>query len=158
MNTNGMFCSFKSLIDDIVLGYVVSMVEESALEDELDVDGVSEMVSACLPEFSTIEKEAVTEWLLDIESQLRQGKKGSKDGAEKNDPLSCISLAALLPPEPQRTTRVHHLSETSDAGSDSSGEYYADVSFSFYLMRTSMELEIRFEYYSVSNRSLPGTR
>ncbi|XP_014212118.1 CUE domain-containing protein 2 [Copidosoma floridanum] len=116
-----------NLIDDIVLGYVVSMVEESAVEDELDVDGLSEMVSACLPEFSTIGKEAVTKWLFDIESQLREDNKGRNDNAQSSDPLSCISLAALLP-EPQRATRVHHLSETSDAGSDSSGEYLAEES------------------------------
>ncbi|KAL7291040.1 hypothetical protein TKK_0015176 [Trichogramma kaykai] len=117
-----------NLIDDIVLGYVVSMVEESAIEEELDVDGVSEMVSACLPEFSSIEKEAVTKWLFDIESQLRADCKESNGTTQQVDPLDCINLAALLPQEPQRTARVHHLSETSDAGSDSSGEYFAEES------------------------------
>jgi hypothetical protein len=104
------------------------MVEESALEDELDVEGVSEMVSACLPEFSTIEKEAVSKWLFDIENQLRQDSKDNSRNTQQHDPLSCLSLAALLPPEPQQTTREHHLSETSDAGSDSSGEYFTEVS------------------------------
>ncbi|XP_033222996.1 CUE domain-containing protein 2 isoform X2 [Belonocnema kinseyi] len=115
-----------SLIDDIVLSYVVSMVEESALEEDLDVDGLCEMVSACLPEFSTIEKEAVSKWLLDVESNLRQENKGNQNG-QSHDLLSHISLAALLPPDTQRM-RVHHLSETSDAGSDSSGEYFAEES------------------------------
>ena len=101
------------------------MVEESALEDELDVDGVSEMVSACLPEFSTIEKEAVSEWLFDIENKLRQENKESNNTVDHLS-LDCISLAALLPPGTGRT-RVHHLSETSDAGSDSSGEYFGEV-------------------------------
>ena len=110
------------------MGYVVSMVEESALDDELDVDGLSEMVSACLPEFSTIEKEAVSKWLFDIESQLREDNKESNENTQQHDPLSCLSLAALLPPESQIPARVHHLSETSDAGSDSSGEYFAEVS------------------------------
>lgn len=109
-----------------MLGYVVSMVEESALEDELDVDGVSEMVSACLPEFSTIEKEAVTEWLFDIETELRKESKENDNNTEQIS-LDGISLNALLPPETYRS-RVHHLSETSD-GSDSSGEYYGEVSF-----------------------------
>ncbi|XP_043268018.1 CUE domain-containing protein 2 [Venturia canescens] len=113
-----------SLIDDIVLSYVVSMVEENAMEDDLDVDGVCEMVSACLPEFDTIEKDAVSKWLLDVESKLRQGTKGSGD-CQPHDPLSQLSLAALLPPDAQRM-RVHHLSETSDAGSDSSGEYFPE--------------------------------
>lgn len=117
------FCS--SLIDDIVLSYVVSMVEESALEENLDVDGLCEMVSACLPEFSTIEKEAVSKWLLDVESKLRQGSK-ENENCQPHDPLSHISLAALLPAGAQRM-RVHHLSETSDAGSDSSGEYFSEV-------------------------------
>ncbi|CAL1681395.1 unnamed protein product [Lasius platythorax] len=92
-----------SLIDDIVLSYVVSMVEESALEENLDVDGLCEMVSACLPEFSTIEKEAVSKWLLDVESKLK-------------------------PETGTQRMRVHHLSETSDAGSDSSGEYFSEES------------------------------
>lgn len=114
-----------SLIDDIVLSYVVSMVEESALEENLDVDGLCEMVSACLPEFSTIEKEAVSKWLLDVESKLRQGSK-ENENCQPHDPLSHISLTALLPAGTQRM-RVHHLSETSDAGSDSSGEYFSEV-------------------------------
>ncbi|XP_047345651.1 CUE domain-containing protein 2 isoform X2 [Vespa velutina] len=115
-----------SLIDDIVLSYVVSMVEENAMEEELDVDGLCEMVSACLPEFSTIEKEAVSKWLVDVESKLRQGSK-ENENCQPHDPLSHISLAALLPPGTQRM-RVHHLSETSDAGSDSSGEYFSEES------------------------------
>lgn len=101
------------------------MVEENALEEDLDVDGLCEMVSACLPEFSTIEKDAVSKWLIDVESTLRQGNKNNENG-QPHDPLSHISLAALLPPDTQRM-RVHHLSETSDAGSDSSGEYFAEV-------------------------------
>ncbi|OAD62925.1 CUE domain-containing protein 2 [Eufriesea mexicana] len=115
-----------SLIDDIVLSYVVSMVEESALEENLDVDELCEMVSACLPEFSTIEKEAVSKWLLDTESKLRQESK-ENENCQPQDPLSHVSLTALLPPDTQRI-RVHHLSETSDAGSDSSGEYFSEES------------------------------
>lgn len=102
------------------------MVEESALEENLDVDGLCEMVSACLPEFSTIEKEAVSKWLLDVESKLKQESKENENGQSHSDPLNHISLAALLPTGTQRM-RVHHLSETSDAGSDSSGEYFSEV-------------------------------
>lgn len=109
-----------------MLSYVVSMVEESALEENLDVDGLCEMVSACLPEFSTIEKEAVSKWLLDVESKLKQESKENENCQSHSDPLNHISLAALLPAGTQRM-RVHHLSETSDAGSDSSGEYFSEV-------------------------------
>lgn len=108
------------------------MVEESALEEDLDVDGLCEMVSACLPEFSTIEKEAVSKWLLDIESKLRQESK-ENENCQPHDPLSHISLTALLPPGTQRM-RVHHLSETSDAGSDSSGEYFSEVNCLYILI------------------------
>ena len=109
-----------------MLSYVVSMVEESALEENLDVDGLCEMVSACLPEFSTIEKEAVSKWLLDVESKLKQESKENENCQSHSDPLNHISLAALLPAGTQRM-RVHHPSETSDAGSDSSGEYFSEV-------------------------------
>ncbi|KAG8039814.1 hypothetical protein G9C98_000543 [Cotesia typhae] len=102
------------------------MVEESALEEDLDVEGLCEMVSACLPEFSTIEKEAVTKWLLDIESKLREeNKEEEADNIQPHELFSQLSLTALLPPESQ-SIRVHHLSETSDAGSDSSGEYFTE--------------------------------
>lgn len=109
-----------------MLSYVVSMVEENALEEDLDVDGLCEMVSACLPEFSTIEKEAVSKWLLDVESKLKQESKENENCQSHSDPLNQISLTALLPAGAQRM-RVHHLSETSDAGSDSSGEYFSEV-------------------------------
>lgn len=103
------------------------MVEESALEEDLDVEGLCEMVSACLPEFSTIEKEAVTKWLLDVESKLREeNKEEEADNFQPHESFSQLSLTALLPPDSQRI-RVHHLSETSDAGSDSSGEYFTEV-------------------------------
>lgn len=103
------------------------MVEESALEENLDVDGLCEMVSACLPEFSTIEKEAVSKWLLDVESKLKQETKENENCQSPSDPLNHISLAALLPVAGAQRMRVHHLSETSDAGSDSSGEYFSEV-------------------------------
>lgn len=126
---NGRILSCSSLIDDIVLSYVVSMVEESALEENLDVDGLCEMVSACLPEFSTIEKEAVSKWLLDVESKLKQETKENENCQSPSDPLNHLSLAALLPAAcGAQRMRVHHLSETSDAGSDSSGEYFSEVS------------------------------
>lgn len=133
------------------------MVEESALEENLDVDGLCEMVSACLPEFSTIEKEAVSKWLLDVESKLKQGSK-ENENCQPHDPLSHISLTALLPAGAQRM-RVHHLSETSDAGSDSSGEYFSEV-------REREELELRRalsapnndNVYCVVRRNPLGTR
>lgn len=108
------------------------MVEESALEENLDVDGLCEMVSACLPEFSTIEKEAVSKWLLDVESKLKQESKDNENCQSHSDPLNHISLSALLPAGTQRM-RIHHLSETSDAGSDSSGEYFSEVKKSIIL-------------------------
>lgn len=104
------------------------MVEDSALDEDLDVEGLCEMVSACLPEFSTIERDAVSKWLIDMESNLQRESKGNEN-CQPQDPLSHISLTALLPPGTQ-SMRVHHLSETSDAGSDSSGEYFSEVNFS----------------------------
>lgn len=134
-----------------MLSYVVSIVEESALEENLDVDGLCEMVSACLPEFSTIEKEAVSKWLLDVESKLKQDTKENENCQSHSDPLDHFSLTALLPAGAQRM-RVHHLSETSDAGSDSSGEYFSEVretpvrdtslSYSAFLIHSGLESNV----------------
>lgn len=73
----GLFCSS---IDEIVLSYVVSILEdlgtEASVEEAFDVEGFCEMMAAYFPEFSTIHHAAVCQWMFELEATLSQ-KKGS---------------------------------------------------------------------------------
>lgn len=124
-----------SSIDEIVLSYVVSILEdlgtEASVEEAFDVEGFCEMMAAYFPEFSTIHHNDVCQWMFELEATLSQ-KKGKDDESEifsKN--ISILALPQLVKPRTHTdsengndTKRVHQLSENSDGSSDSSGDYF----------------------------------
>ncbi|PSN51769.1 hypothetical protein C0J52_05254 [Blattella germanica] len=63
-----------SSIDEIVLSYVVSILEdlgtEASVEEAFDVEGFCEMMAAYFPEFSTIHHAAVCQWMFELEATL----------------------------------------------------------------------------------------
>ncbi|KDR20147.1 CUE domain-containing protein 2 [Zootermopsis nevadensis] len=138
-----------SSIDEIVLSYVVSILEdlgtEASVEEAFDVEGFSEMMAAYFPEFSTIHHAAVCQWMFELEATLSQ-KKG-KDGGNKfsNKDLSELALLPLANLTPRShnnsecisgdvpSKRIHQLSENSDGSSDSSGEYFSNQEDSAYV-------------------------
>ena len=77
VSCSGLFCSS---IDEIVLSYVVSILEdlgtETSVEEAFDVEGFCEMMAAYFPEFSTIHHAAGCQWMFELEATLSQ-KKGS---------------------------------------------------------------------------------
>ncbi|CAB3371749.1 Hypothetical predicted protein [Cloeon dipterum] len=133
-----------SSIDEIVLSYVVSILEEvaedfedgSATEDTFDVDAFCEMMTAHFPEFSRIEPGAVCTWIFDLANNLNRIKRSNSSRAHNLDvpilPLissstsdsrgSSQSSDVGCDKEPQHVKRVHHSSETSEGSSDS-GDY-----------------------------------
>lgn len=142
-------CAQISTIDEIILSYVVSVLEELGenhngdLESAFDAEAFCEMMAAYVPEFSGISLPKVCQWFFELEATLRDSngnKNIIKDLAALMRPLEVIrsrnpsnssecssnsnNSAANngeIPP------RKHRLSEGSDASctSDSSGEYYA---------------------------------
>ncbi|XP_058838725.1 CUE domain-containing protein 2 isoform X2 [Topomyia yanbarensis] len=130
------------IVDDIVLSYVISILEEASQDPCFDVDGFIEMMSAYFDDFANIKPSTVCTWIFQLESQL--SKKNNNSDAQ-NLSLSTLSLADILPeeklrgrqssisePEPAvgggQPKRVQHLSETSDAGStdSSNGDLFSD--------------------------------
>ncbi|KAI8433346.1 hypothetical protein MSG28_015391 [Choristoneura fumiferana] len=67
------------VIDDIVLSYVISFVEESSQDPCFDVEGFIEMMAAYVPQFAHIDVERVCSWVVDLEALLT---------AEESDPPS----------------------------------------------------------------------
>lgn len=66
-----------SSIDDIVLSYVVSILEElgsQSPEEAFDVDQFTEMMSAYLPKFVEINSAIICQWMVDLAARISQGK------------------------------------------------------------------------------------
>ena len=76
---DGLSCSS---IDEIVLSYVVSILEdlgtETSVEEAFDVEGFCEMMAAYFPEFSTIHHAAVCQWMFELEATLSQKKENGE--------------------------------------------------------------------------------
>lgn len=47
---------FTSSVDDIVLGYIVNVLEQLGEDDEFDVDDFSEIMTAYIPEFDEVNR------------------------------------------------------------------------------------------------------
>ena len=69
-----------SYVDEIVLSYVVSILEElgseSSQEDVFDVESFSEMLTAYFPEFASIPHGAICDWMFELSAQLSKRKQG----------------------------------------------------------------------------------
>lgn len=139
-----------SIVDDIVLSYVISILEEASQDPCFDVEGFIEMMSAYFNDFANIQPATVCSWIFQLEGQLSAKHKengGSGSGDAQNLSLNSLSLADILPEEKLRgrqsslsesdhaangggvPKRVQHLSETSDAGSTDSSN--CDLSLQF---------------------------
>ncbi|XP_006812547.1 CUE domain-containing protein 2-A-like [Saccoglossus kowalevskii] len=59
-----------STIDDIVLSYLVSVLEDLDTEDEFDVDEFTEMMEAYIPGFADINSAQICEWMFELAEKL----------------------------------------------------------------------------------------
>lgn len=130
-------------IDEIVLSYVISVLEESTQDPCFDVEGFIEMMSGFFPRFGQISPETVCTWLFALEAELSElgrgenacgGRNGSVEREISLSPyLAELTLtqppAAAAPPPVNENTpqlkkeRVQLLSETSDCGSTDSSTF-----------------------------------
>ena len=75
-------CSLCSSLDDIVLSYVESIVEEVMDDpDSLDSDAFLEMLSAYVPSAEGADKEALADWVTN-EAKAETGRREAKKGEE----------------------------------------------------------------------------
>lgn len=70
---------FCSSVDEIILSYVVTVLENLAseismgpLEDVFDVEEFCEMLTAYFPEFSSIPHAVVSQWVFDLVDSIRK--------------------------------------------------------------------------------------
>ncbi|EEB16459.1 conserved hypothetical protein [Pediculus humanus corporis] len=130
-------------IDEIVLTYVVSILEdlgtEVDVEDAFDVEGFCEMLSAYLPDFVNIDHGSVCDWIFQLSSTLSQKKFKESDKEIADISLNRLNLSGSLSSSGRSRhsssecsnseynidlkKRNHLLSEASDASSDSSCDF-----------------------------------
>ncbi|KAK4878363.1 hypothetical protein RN001_010869 [Aquatica leii] len=122
-----------NLIDEIVLSYVVAVLEDVSTDPVFDVEGFCEMMRAYFPEFESINHSTICQWMFELAAKLQ-----SEEPQEKDISLIELSLPEILPkakPRYQissegfdRPKRIHHLSETSDGSTDGScGDFLEEV-------------------------------
>jgi len=109
-----------SHIDEIVLSYVVSILEELGSEwgeeEIFDVESFSEMLTAYFPDFESIPHANICDWIFDLSAELSKVIKDPKDLKKSSD-------SGLMFPVPSVTKSESHLARVSESSDMStSGE------------------------------------
>lgn len=84
-----------TLIDEIVLSYVVAILEDVSSDPVFDVEGFCEMMSAYFPEFESINHATVCQWMFELEAKLRTVEE--EEPLDKSISLLDLSLPEILP-------------------------------------------------------------
>ncbi|XP_026322662.1 CUE domain-containing protein 2 [Hyposmocoma kahamanoa] len=105
-------------IDDIVLSYVISILEESSQDSVFDVDGFIEMMTGYVPEFGRLDAGQVSSWVFQLEEELRRDSEDSSsnhDESAESDKISLTlqNLSEMLP-SITKNNRSHSNSESSE--------------------------------------------
>ncbi|XP_067619701.1 CUE domain-containing protein 2 [Eurosta solidaginis] len=139
-----------SVVDEIVLQYVISILEEASQDPCFDVEGFVEMMGAYFAEFSSIDQGIICDWIYKLASELNEMEKNQGSNGSANLSLNSLSLSDIIPESKLRARnssisdkddlllnggtggagpkRSQHLSETSDGGSTDSStcDYFLD--------------------------------
>lgn len=108
-----------SFVDEIVLSYVVSILEElgseSGQEELFDVESFSEMLTAYFPEFISVPHVSICEWMFKLSAEISESKQDIKS-------LEASAESRFKFPSPVTTKnekRSPRVSECSDVSTES---------------------------------------
>nr|SVE91284.1 EOG090X0A55 [Daphnia sinensis] len=111
-----------SHIDEIVLSYVVSILEEIGSdlcqEDIFDVESFSEMLTAYFPDFASIPHTVICHWIFELSSKLSKSKEDSKGFKVMTD----VGLMFPAPAVVKADRLSPRVSESSDASTCDSSQ------------------------------------
>ncbi|KAH8312435.1 hypothetical protein KR044_010728 [Drosophila immigrans] len=139
-----------SVVDEIVLSYIISILEEASHDPCFDVEGFVEMMGAYFEEFPTIDQGVICEWIYKLANELTETEKNQGNHNSINLSLNSLTLSSIIPESKLRarnssisekdelssnnssnsggcsSKRSQHLSETSDGGSTDSSSSTCD--------------------------------
>ena len=64
-----------SVVDEIVLSYVISILEEASQDPCFDIEGFIEMMGAYFPEFPSIDQGVICDWIYKLANELNDLEK-----------------------------------------------------------------------------------
>ncbi|CRK99277.1 CLUMA_CG012673, isoform A [Clunio marinus] len=134
--------NLKNVLDDIVLQYVISILEEASEDENFDVEAFQEMMSAYFSDFAKINPALIYTWIFELESQLSKLNE-PKECKDLQTNFASFNLTDMIPEEKLRgrqpnqasgpvntlfennvqIKRIQHLSETSDGSCSSDSNY-----------------------------------
>lgn len=76
-----------TVIDEIVLSYIISILEEASQDPCFDVEGFVEMMGAYFGDFSSIDQGIICDWIYKLANELLQLQKN-----QDNHPVGNLSL------------------------------------------------------------------
>lgn len=100
-------------IDEIVLGYITSVLEQLGEDEQFDVDEFAEIMAAYIPGFDSLTKEEVCSWMLGLAEKLVYIRRSSDVAVVKEDKVSSESKVVGVLPSSSAEGR-HHVGEESD--------------------------------------------
>lgn len=96
-------------IDDIVLSYVISILEDlgddSNAEENIDVDQFAEMMEAYIPGFGNIDSVKVCEWMFELSYTIRADNQDKNQNSKEEEELCTKGdkPSGILPPTNDNT-------------------------------------------------------
>ncbi|KAF2365822.1 Ubiquitin system component Cue [Trinorchestia longiramus] len=97
-------------LDDIVVNYVLGVVEDGVAGEPADIEGVKQLVEAYEPNFSDVPDQDIEEWIINTGKTLKQ----RRDKGEKSPGVTLDAIVSSFTCEMKSKPR---LSSTSDVNS-----------------------------------------
>lgn len=114
-----------SCIDDIVLGYIVSVLEQLGEDEQFDEEEFAEIMDAYIPGFDTINRACVCSWILGLAEKLVYTRMSSSSNhIEEANTLKNTNSGSL----PSRYKEDHQKKSSLDGNSISSSSDQATSS------------------------------
>ncbi|CAG4978527.1 unnamed protein product [Colias eurytheme] len=109
-----------TVIDEIVLSYVTSILELASQDSCFDVEGFMEFMAGYIPGFENINTEMVYEWLVQVEADISRRDESDSNSNQDDSAgsgkisLNLLNLNGMLPTS-TKNNRSHSNSESSES-------------------------------------------
>ncbi|KAI8130577.1 CUE domain-containing protein 2 [Lucilia cuprina] len=105
-----------SVVDEIVLSYIISILEEASQDPCFDVEGFVEMMSAYFEDFSSIDQGVICDWIYKLANELIELQKNQDNHHQQAANLSfnSLSLSDIIPESKLRARNSSSSSEKDE--------------------------------------------
>ncbi|TMW43533.1 hypothetical protein DOY81_011389 [Sarcophaga bullata] len=124
-----------SVIDEIVLSYIISILEEASQDPCFDVEGFVEMMSAYFEDFSSIDQGIICDWIYKLANELIELQKNQDNNQQAaNLSLNSLSLSDIIPESKLRARNSSSSSEKDEFSLNDNDGYVTNSGYNFDLI------------------------